>query len=40
MHRKKLYEQPELEIMTFEMEDVITTSGTLDDDELPLVPGN
>lgn len=34
---KKLYEQPELEIITFYMEDVLTDS-VRDEDELPDFP--
>lgn len=37
---KKLYEQPELEIIKFQMEDVMTTSDLLDDNELPPIPVN
>ena len=33
---KKLYEQPELEIITFYMEDVLTESR--DEDEIPDLP--
>lgn len=35
------YERPEMEIARFDVEDIITTSGgpTLDEDELPIVPG-
>lgn len=29
---KELYQTPEMEIVAFEAEDVITTSGVLDDD--------
>lgn len=32
------YLEAELEIVRFEAEDVIATSGTLDDDELPPIP--
>jgi hypothetical protein len=32
---KTFYEQPELEVIKFDVEDVITTSGDLDEDELP-----
>ena len=32
---KKIYEQPEVELLVFEVTDVITES-----DELPRVPGN
>ena len=35
---KKKYIEPEMEITQFSVEDLITTSGTLDEDELPLVP--
>lgn len=34
MNRKDNYETPEMEIITFETEDVITTSGN----ETPIVP--
>lgn len=34
---KKLYEQPELEIIKFQMEDVMNPSGDLEEDELPPV---
>lgn len=36
MNEKKLYESPEMEIIRFEEEDVITASG--DSNELPNVP--
>ena len=36
MNEKKLYESPEMEIIRFEEEDVIRTSG--DDNEMPNVP--
>lgn len=36
MNEKKLYESPEMEIIRFEEEDVITASG--DDNEMPNVP--
>lgn len=36
---KELYTQPELEIIRFQMNDVITTS-KLDENELPMVPAN
>lgn len=36
MNEKKLYESPEMEIIRFEEEDVITSSG--DDNELPGAP--
>lgn len=33
------YEAPEMEVVQFDTEDVITTSGpNLDEDELPIVP--
>lgn len=32
---KTMYEHPELEIIEFSVEDVITDSGVLDEDELP-----
>ena len=35
MNEKKLYESPEMEIIRFEEEDVITASG--DDNEMPNV---
>ena len=35
---KKIYEQPEVELLRFEIADVITESD--DPDELPSVPGN
>ncbi len=34
---KEKYEKLELEVIRFETEDIITSSG-LDDDELPIVP--
>lgn len=34
---KKLYEQPELEVMVFAVEDVITDSAP-GEDELPFIP--
>ena len=34
---KEAYTAPEIEIVEFECEDVITTSITLDDNELPIV---
>ena len=34
----KIFENPRIEIMTMEVEDVITTSGGLDEDETPTVP--
>ncbi|MBQ8622107.1 MAG: hypothetical protein IJ422_07315 [Oscillospiraceae bacterium] len=34
----KKFEQPEIEIIRFRIEDIITASGR--DDELPLDPGN
>ncbi len=37
---KRVYEEPEITIETFAIEDVITTSGTRDPDELPLEPEN
>lgn len=36
MNEKKLYESPEMEMIRFEEEDVITASG--DDNEMPNVP--
>ena len=36
----KTFENPEIEIMTWEVADVITTSGDLDDDETPLLPAS
>ena len=36
MDTKKIYESPEMEIITFEVEDVITNSI---DNETPVVPG-
>lgn len=36
MNRKDNYETPEMEIITFETEDVITTSI---DSEIPIAPG-
>lgn len=36
---KKTYQEPEVTIETFAIEDVITTSG-LDEDELPMHPNN
>lgn len=36
MNRKDNYETPEMEIITFETEDVITTST---DSEIPIAPG-
>lgn len=38
MNEKQLYESPEMEVITFEEEDVITTSGGLGENELPTVP--
>lgn len=38
MNEKQLYESPEMEVITFEEEDVITTSGGLGDNELPPAP--
>lgn len=32
---KETYLDPEIEIIHFEVTDIITTSGNLDDDELP-----
>lgn len=32
---KELYAEPELEVIRFEATDIITTSGGLDEDELP-----
>lgn len=37
---KRLYEQPELEVLTFHVEDVITTSYDPEEDELPLMPAS
>lgn len=34
----KIFENPRIEIMTMEVEDVITTSGGLDEDETLIVP--
>ena len=36
----KTFENPEIEIMTWEVADVITTSGGLDDDETPRLPAS
>ena len=35
---KKAYEYPEMDIMEFGTEDIITTSATSDPDDLPVVP--
>lgn len=35
---KEKYISPKMEIIEFEEEDIITTSGDLEDDELPVVP--
>ena len=35
---KKAYEHPEMDIMEFGTEDIITTSESKDPDELPIIP--
>jgi hypothetical protein len=35
---KELYQQPDVEVIHFEEVDIITTSGQLEDDELPELP--
>lgn len=35
---KELYKQPDLEVIHFEEVDIITTSGQLEEDELPGLP--
>ena len=35
---KKKYISPEMEITEFDVEDIIVTSGDLEEDELPVVP--
>ena len=35
---KERYETPEMEIVEFETEDIITTSESKDPDELPIIP--
>ena len=35
---KKAYEYPEMDIMEFGTEDIITTSESKDPDELPIIP--
>lgn len=35
---KKTYEYPEMDIMEFGTEDIITTSESKDPDELPIIP--
>ena len=35
---KKVYEYPEMDIMEFGTEDIITTSESKDTDELPIIP--
>ena len=35
---KKAYEYPEMDIMEFGTEDIITTSESKDTDELPIIP--
>lgn len=37
---KELYAEPEMEVIHFEAMDIITTSGELDEDELPQIPIN
>ena len=36
MDKKKVYEKPKMDVIVFDSEDIITTSG--DDNELPIIP--
>lgn len=36
--KREVYISPEMEVIEFEMEDIITTSTPLDDDETAIIP--
>lgn len=39
MNKKKVYEKPKMDVIVFETEDIIRTSGDYkDDNELPIIP--